>query len=147
MDINNNPQMYTFPITDNNAGMSQPPPPQSLAQIQQPQPQQPSTKKQTFIENIKAFLNTKTGTIITFAASMAIANAFKDLVTSIISSIVQPLFIKFVTATNLISYVNLQSLITSQNSALGISNMFSSLFSFIIILIIVYYLFYGIQSF
>jgi len=143
MDIND-PEMYTFPMANNNAGVSQPPPPspQSLAQIQQ----QPSKKKQTFIENIKAFLNTKTGTIITFAASMAIANAFKDLVTSIISSIVQPLFIKFVTATNFVSYINLQSLITSQNSALGISNMFSSLFSFIIILIIVYYLFYGIQS-
>lgn len=145
MDIND-PQMYNFPITDNNTAAQQPQQPtQGLAQSQQQQ--QPSTKKQSFIENIKAFLNTKTGTILSFAAAVAIANAFKDLVTAIITSIVQPLFIKFVTATNLVSYVNLQSLITSQNSALGISNMFSSLFSFIIILIIVYYLFNAIQSF
>lgn len=142
MDIND-PQMYTFPMAYNNAAAQQPrQPTQSLEQPQQ----QPLSKKQTFIENIKVFLNTKTGTILSFSAAVAIANVFKDLVTAIITSIVQPLFIKFVTATNLVSYINLQSLITSQNSALGISNMFSSLFSFIIILIIVYYLFYGIQS-
>jgi large-conductance mechanosensitive channel len=101
----------------------------------------PTTKKpQTFIDSIKAFLNTKTGTIIVFAAAMSIGAAFKDLVSNITLNIVQPLIIKLLLATNLTSYINMGSLLSSQNSALNIINTLSSLFSFILIIIIVYYL-------
>ena len=97
-------------------------------------------KKTTFIDSIKSFLNTKTGTIIVFAAAMSIGAAFKDLVSNITLNIVQPLIIKLLLATNLTSYINMGSLLSSQNSALNIINKLSSLFSFILIIIIFYYL-------
>jgi len=101
----------------------------------------PTTKKpQTFIDSLKGFLNTKTGTIIVFAAAMSIGAAFKDLVSNITLNIIQPLMIKLLLATNVSLYVNMGSLLSSQNSALNIINTLSSLFSFIFIIIIVYYL-------
>ena len=43
---------------------------------------------------IRKFLDTKTETVLTFAAAVAIATAFKDLILSIITNIVHPLMVK-----------------------------------------------------
>lgn len=123
-----NPQFYNDPSTPG------------------PVPPVPNTKPITFVEKIKKFMNTKTGTVMTFAAAMAIATAFKDLVTNIITNIVYPLIAKIIIMTNVGSLINMESFITPEKSALGISNSISAVFSFIIILIITYYLFQGIDN-
>ena len=64
-------------------------------------------KKKSFIVTLREFLDNKTGTILSVAIATAIAFAFKDLVLSIATNIVHPLFIKLISLIGLNKYINL----------------------------------------
>ena len=95
----------------------------------------------TTIHLVRKFLDTKTETVLTFAAAVAIATAFKDLVLSIITNIIHPLIIKLLLVTKINSYVNITALNTSQDIISNLSKFIINVFSFILILVITYYLF------
>jgi len=99
-------------------------------------------KNNTTIYLVRKFLDTKTETVLTFAAAVAIATAFKDLVLSIITNIIHPLIVKLLIVTKINTYVNITSLNTSQDIVSNLSNFVINVFSFILILVITYYLFY-----
>ena len=90
---------------------------------------------------IRNFLDTKTETVLTFAAAVAIASAFKDLILSIITNIIHPLFIKLVLLTNINKYADIASLNTSQDIVTNLSQFVVNILSFVLILVITYYLF------
>ena len=91
---------------------------------------------------IRKFLDTKTETVLTFAAAVAIATAFKDLILSIITNIVHPLMVKLILLTKLSNYINISSLNTSQNIVTNLSQFIINVLSFVLILVMTYYLFY-----
>ena len=90
---------------------------------------------------IRKFLDTRTETVLTFAAAVAIASAFKDLILSIITNIIHPLFIKLVLLTNINKYADIASLNSSQDIVANLSQFVINIFSFVLILVITYYLF------
>lgn len=90
---------------------------------------------------LRKFLDTKTETVLTFAAAVAIAAAFKDLVLSIITNIIHPLIVKVILLTKINTYVNITVLNTSQDIISNLSSFVINFFSFILILVITYYLF------
>ena len=93
------------------------------------------------IKIIRKFLDTKTETVLTFAAAVAIATAFKDLVLSIITNIIHPLIVRVLLLTKINTYVNITVLNTSQDIISNLSSFVINFFSFILILVITYYLF------
>jgi large-conductance mechanosensitive channel len=95
----------------------------------------------SLIRLIRHFLDTKTETVLTFAAAVAIATAFKDLILSIITNIIHPLFIKLVLLTNINKYADIASLNSSQDIVANLSQFVINIFSFVLILVITYYLF------
>ena len=90
---------------------------------------------------LRKFLDTKTETVLTFAAAVAIATAFKDLVLSIITNIIHPLIVKLLILTRINNYVNISVLNASQDIVLNLSKFVINVFSFILMLVITYYLF------
>ena len=100
-----------------------------------------ATNNNTTIYLVRKFLDTKTETVLTFAAAVAIATAFKDLVLSIITNIIHPLIIKLLIVTKINTYVNIAKLNSSQDIISNLSNFVINVFSFILILVITYYLF------
>ena len=90
---------------------------------------------------LRKFLDTKTETVLTFAAAVAIAAAFKDLVLSIITNIIHPLIVRVLLLTKINTYVHITVLNTSQDIISNLSSFVINFFSFILILVITYYLF------
>ena len=89
---------------------------------------------------IRKFLDTRTETVLTFAAAVAIATAFKDLILSVITNIIHPLIVKLMLLTNLSNYVNISSLNVSQNIVTNLSQFVVNILSFVLMLVITYYL-------
>jgi large-conductance mechanosensitive channel len=102
----------------------------------------PDDNNHSLLRLIRKFLDTKTETVLTFAAAVAIATAFKDLILSIITNIIHPLFIKLVLLTNINKYINIASLNTTQDIVTNISQFIINIFSFVLILVVTYYLFH-----
>ena len=102
----------------------------------------PNDNNHSLIRLIRKFLDTKTETVLTFAAAVAIASAFKDLILSIITNIIHPLMVKLMLLTNLSNYVNITSLNMSQNIVTNLSQFVVNILSFVLILVVTYYLFY-----
>jgi large-conductance mechanosensitive channel len=101
----------------------------------------PDDNNHSLLRLIRKFLDTKTETVLTFAAAVAIATAFKDLILSIITNIIHPLIVKLMLLTNLSNYVNISSLNTSQNIVTNLSQFVVNILSFVLMLVITYYLF------
>lgn len=95
--------------------------------------------KKTLISILKQFLDTKADSILSVAAATAIAFGFKDLVLSISTNIIHPLFIKLILVTKLNNYLNIGDLGKSHNMLTNLMNFITTLFSFISILVITYY--------
>ena len=100
-----------------------------------------SDNNHSLIYLIRKFLDTRTETVLTFAAAVAIATAFKDLILSVITNIIHPLIVKLMLLTNLSNYVNISSLNTSQNIVTNLSQFVVNILSFVLMLVITYYLF------
>jgi hypothetical protein len=116
---------------------------------QQPQPQQQQQQKQSqnYFIKIMNILNNKTGTILTTAIGLAIGFSFKDLITSGVSNVLQPLFIMLLSSsTYFTNLFNLTSLIGQQTATLNIIAFISSFVSFIFTVITVYYINYLLTS-
>jgi large-conductance mechanosensitive channel len=95
---------------------------------------------------IRKFLDTRTETVLTFAAAVAIATGFKDLILSIITNVVHPLMVKLILLTNIHKYANIEILHTSQNMVTNLSQLVINILSLIVILITTYYLFITISN-
>jgi large-conductance mechanosensitive channel len=107
------------------------------------QPQQSSQQQKanpSFFNKINNFLNSKTGSILSTAIGMAIGFAFKDLIASIVTNILQPLVIKLLSLTSLNNYYNFSIFITQEHNILDISKFFSAIFTFVFTVITVYYI-------
>jgi large-conductance mechanosensitive channel len=89
------------------------------------------------------FLNHKTDSILGVATAMAIGASFKDLITSIVNNCVQPLLINVLLLINirrLTKIINVSPLFLGTNNILNFSNVIVSIFSFIFIVITVYFM-------
>ena len=104
----------------------------------------PNDKDHSLIHLIRKFLDTRTETVLTFAAAVAIASAFKDLILSIITNIIHPIVVKLILLTSINNYVNISILNTSQNIVTNLSQFIINVLSFILVLLITYYLFHTI---
>ena len=112
-------------------------------QIPQQIPQQNNTsnnKQLTLHEKIKSFLLSKSGTIITASFGMAIGFALKDFVSSIVVNLLKPLIALIFTMTHLNNYFDFNYIISSENNALNLSSFITSLITFIMVIIIVYFI-------
>jgi large-conductance mechanosensitive channel len=96
--------------------------------------------QKTILENIKALLDTKTGTIFASAIGMTIAIAFNEFIRSFVLNILQPMIIQIFYMTRLNNYFDFATLISEKNNALNLTNFTSSIVTFIFILFTVYYL-------
>lgn len=114
---------------------------------QQPQQTQQPQKNQGYFLKIMGILNNKTGTILSTAIGLAIGFAFKDLISSGVTNILQPLFIMLLSSSAYLnSYFNLTSLVGQPNSSLNVIAFCSSIVSFIFTVITVYYINYAISQ-
>ncbi len=102
----------------------------------------PNDNNHSLIRLIRKFLDTKTETVLTFAAAVAIASAFKDLILSIITNIIHPLLIKLLLLTKINKYADVSSLNTSQDIVTNLSQFIINIFTFVLILVVTYYLFH-----
>lgn len=100
---------------------------------------QKNINNKSLISILKKFLDTKADSILSVAAATAIAFGFKDLVLSIATNIIHPLFIKVILVTKLNNYLNIGDLGKSHNMLKNLMNFITTLFSFISILVITYY--------
>jgi large-conductance mechanosensitive channel len=100
----------------------------------------------TFSQKIKLFLNNKTGTLIAAAMALCIGFAFKDLIATTVTAIIEPLIIYFLYVTRLEKIYDFKQFISKQNNTLNVSRFIQTLLTFIIIIIIVYNLFQHIAS-
>lgn len=97
-----------------------------------------SSPKHTF--KILDILNSKTGTLLVSAMAIAIGFAFKDLINSAVTNILQPLVVIIITITRLNKYYDFSHIISTSNNSVNISSFVSSLVSFIFTIISVYFL-------
>jgi len=129
-----------------NAYPSNPAGTQALSIPQMPTAQQTvqqSTQKNsniTFSQKILNFFNVKTGTILTAAIGMAIGFAFKDLISSTVTNVLQPLIIMFLSITHLNNIYDISLFISPEKNALNVSTFINSLFSFSFVVIATYYI-------
>ena len=89
------------------------------------------------------FLNHKTDSILGVATAMAIGASFKDLITSIVNNCVQPLVIQLILLTNirrLTKMINVDPIFSDANNIVNLSNVVVSIYSFIFIVITVYFM-------
>jgi hypothetical protein len=101
----------------------------------------PNDNNHSLLHLIRKFLDTKTETVLTFAAAVAIATGFKDLILSVITNIIHPLIIKLILLTKLNNYINISTLNTSQDIVTNLSQFIINILSFVLILVVTYYLF------
>jgi hypothetical protein len=131
---------------DPNAYPSNPAGTQALSIPQMPTAQQPvqqSTQKNSnvsFSQKILNFFNVKTGTILTAAIGLALGFAFKDLVSSSVTNLLQPLIIMLLSITHLNNIYDFSLFISPEKNALNISTFINSLFSFAFVVITAYYI-------
>ena len=104
-----------------------------------------SNDNNNFISIFKNFLNGKSDTILTAAGATAIAFAFKDLVLSIATNIIHPLFRLLIVTFKLNNYVDMGELNKSQNMSKNLMNFLTTLVSFISIVLITYYSIKGLN--
>ena len=109
---------------------------------QMPTQQQPTQQKKKLgnFQKYDNFLNTKTGTILAASIGMAIGFAFKDFVSSIVTNVLQPLVIMFLTITHLNNVYDFSLFISPEKNALNVSTFINSLFSFGFVVIATYYI-------
>jgi large-conductance mechanosensitive channel len=100
----------------------------------------PTTTQTGFIRQLINFLNSKSGTVFTAAIAMAIGLAFKDFVTAIVNSLIEPLIISIIKLTHLNNYYNFTSFISSRDNALNITKLVQSFFTCVIVVITVYFI-------
>lgn len=105
-----------------------------------------SANSMTFRQKIKLFLNNKTGTLIAAAMALCIGFAFKDLIAVTVTALIEPLIIYILYLSRLDKLYDFKQFISAQNNTLNISRFVQTLLTFIIILIITYYLFTNISS-
>jgi large-conductance mechanosensitive channel len=127
---------------DPNAYPSNPVGTPALSIPQMPTAQQPVQKKSDlpFSQKILNFFNVKTGTILTASIGLAIGFAFKDLVTSSVTNILQPLIIMFLSITHLNNIYDFSLFISPEKNVLNFSTFINSLFSFGFVVIATYYI-------
>jgi len=131
---------------DPNAYPSNPAGTQALSIPQMPTAQQTvqqSTQKSStvsFSQKILNFFNVKTGTILTAAIGMAIGFAFKELISSTVTNVLQPLIITFLSITHLNNIYDFSLFISPEKNALNVSTFINSLFSFSFVVIATYYI-------
>jgi len=110
-------------------------------------PQKQNQKTSIFHGKFLSIFNIKTGTVLATAIGLAIGFSFKDLVTSTISNIVLPIIIIILSYSPFLNeYLHITSYISQPNTTLNIPNFISTIVSFILTIIAVYYINIGISK-
>ena len=102
--------------------------------------QNPSNKQQNNVglfRRIMNIFNEKTGTILSTAIGMTIGFSFKDLVSSIVTDLLQPIVVILM---SYLPYFKNSLIFTKYDSSINITSLFSSIFTFILIIISIYYI-------
>jgi large-conductance mechanosensitive channel len=102
-------------------------------------------KPGNFYQNIKFFLNSKTGTILTTAMGMAIGLAYKDAVSAIVESVIKPLIVFIIINTRLNKIYDFTYFFKTQSNVINITALIQTVITFIIVVTIVYYLTFIMQ--
>ena len=102
-------------------------------------------KPDNFYQNIKFFLNSKTGTILTTAMGMAIGLAYKDAVSAIVESVIKPLIVFIIINTRLNKIYDFTYFFKTQSNVINITALIQTVITFIIVVTIVYYLTFIMQ--
>ena len=114
---------------------------ESTAPTVQQKPGQTQIKTQTFYQKVMGIFNNKTGTVLATAIGMAIGFSFKDLITSSVSDVITPLIIIILSYSPFLTkYFDLTSYISKSNTSLNIPAFISTIVSFILTIITVYYI-------
>ena len=100
--------------------------------------------KNTLFTKIMSIFSTKTGTILATAIGMTVGFSFKDLISSIVSDLLQPIFVILVCH---LPYFKKSNLFLKYESAINYNSLFSNILTFIFIIISVYYANQCIQNF
>lgn len=109
--------------------------------VQQQKPGQTQIKTQTFYQKFMGIFNNKTGTVLATAIGMAVGFSFKDLITSSVSDVITPLIIIILSYSPFLTkYFDLTSYISKSNTSLNIPAFISTIVSFILTIITVYYI-------
>jgi large-conductance mechanosensitive channel len=131
---------------DPNAYPSNPVGTQALSIPQMPTAQQPvqqavqNNSNKSFAQKLSFFLNSKTTTILAIAIGLAIGLAFKELVSSIVTNVLQPLIIMFLSMTQLNNMYDFTLFISPEKNTLNVITFISTLFSFGFVVIATYYI-------
>ena len=128
-DTNNNQPNFQ------NAQLHTQSPPQINTNTRQNNQKQPPS----FTQKINLFLLSKTGTILASAIALCIGFAFKDLIGSAFTNVLQQLIVKIILLIDKNNYFNLESLVSSENNGLNFNKFISSIITFVLIVISVYY--------
>ena len=97
-----------------------------------------STKKQN---SIKIYLNSSTKTILGTAMALSVGWAFKNLIDTGVSAVIEPLIVYIITILGLNKITDFSKYITKQNNTLNVSIFIQTLVSFFIIISISYVIF------
>ena len=114
-------------------------PPSNVNFHDKKEPTKTPQPKKRILEKYADFFNLKTGTILTAAIGMAVGFALKDLISSAITNVLQPLIISMLTLTHLNNLYNFDKFISPQIKVMDFSTFVSSLLTFVFTIVTVYY--------
>jgi len=90
---------------------------------------------------IKIYLNSSTKTILGTARALSVGWAFKNLIDTGVSAVIEPLLVYIITIFGLNKIADFNKFIVKQNNTLNVSTFIQTLVSFFIIITISYYIF------
>ena len=90
---------------------------------------------------IKIYLNSSTKTILGTAMALSVGWAFKNLIDTGVSAVIEPLLVYIITIFGLNKIADFNKFIVKQNNTLNVSTFIQTLVSFFIIITISYYIF------
>lgn len=99
-----------------------------------------NNSNKSFAQKISFFLNSKTTTVLAISIGLAIGVAFKELVSSTVTNVLQPLIIMFLSMTQLNNMYDFTLFISPEKNTLNGITFISTLFSFAFVVIIAYYI-------
>lgn len=95
----------------------------------------------TSFQLLTKFLDRPTDSILAVAAAMAIGASFKELITSVVNNLVQPLlYLLLIQVLNIQKFPVLKDFFSKANGIISISTLIISIISFVFIVLTVFYI-------
>jgi large-conductance mechanosensitive channel len=104
-------------------------------------PQKSNNTLKPFFPLLQVYLNSPTNTIIGVAMALSVGWAFKNLIDTAVSAILEPLLVYLIKILHLNKIPDFNKFLTLQNNTLNICSFIQRLISFILIIAISYSIF------